>query len=354
MHHRIAVLSALVLCSAATSALAQGRRPTRPGLRAPTGTTPPPAPVLAGFTLSVDSISGGPGLNQPNGKVTLSGAAPAGGLVVTLSSNSAAATVPASITVPAGATDATFQVTTAAVSTPTAVHVTANAGSASVTDTLKVLLGVVSVVSEGWVPGSNGTQRTYRVTMSGPVPPGGLSLIASLATAVPSSYCSPVPVFSSVVMPVGATSGVLTVTTDRSMLNQWHWQIRYVNRVHPQPVLHVAPAHIGAVTIPSTLATGTTGYGTVQTTMGSTVSASCMAQYPAWYNHEYTVYFSSSNSAVVQVPVSGLVSPAQNQLSFALTASPTTTQQTATITVSKRAANGPLVAIKQVTVTVTP
>ena len=46
------------------------------------------------------------------GTVVLNSAAPAGGLVVPLSDNSTAVTVPASVTVPAGATSATFPVNT--------------------------------------------------------------------------------------------------------------------------------------------------------------------------------------------------------------------------------------------------
>jgi len=74
--------------------------------------TPPPASSAALSTLSVsptDVVGGDPA----TGTVTLSAAAPAGGVVVALSSdNPAAATVPASVTVPAGATSATFPVAT--------------------------------------------------------------------------------------------------------------------------------------------------------------------------------------------------------------------------------------------------
>lgn len=341
MRVRILLRSTTLLCVAAASAFAQVRRPT--GARTPT--TPP---TLTMLTLSHDSISGRPwGSGQPSGKVTLSGAAPIGGVRVTLTSDNAAATVPQSVTVPAGATEATFQVTTATVSTPTTVHVTARAGSVTVTDNLKVLLAVVPpVVDAGWVQGSNATQRLFRVTMSGPAPRGGLTVGARLVSG--SSWsCRPPPAFTSAVVPAGATTGDITFTADNHVYTHYYWEVIYGSRVWPQLQLTVMPAVLGPVNIPTTIAGGTTVYGTVQTVGGSTPVASCAAQLSGWYNQTYAVHFGSSNPALLQVPSHGLVPPGQNQLTFAITASAVTTQQTATITV---VAGG----VKQVTVTVTP
>src|SRR5829696_7671922 len=63
------------------------------------------APSLAGVALNPASVTGG---STSQGTASLTGAAPSGGAVVTLSSsNTSAATVPASVTVPAGAFSAT-------------------------------------------------------------------------------------------------------------------------------------------------------------------------------------------------------------------------------------------------------
>jgi trimeric autotransporter adhesin len=87
-------------------------------------TVNPPPPVVAALqsvTISPGSVSGG---GNATGTVTLTTAAPAGGARVLLaSSNTAAASVPASVTVPAGATRATFTVTTHSVSSTTTVSV---------------------------------------------------------------------------------------------------------------------------------------------------------------------------------------------------------------------------------------
>ena len=75
------------------------------------------APALLSLTLNPATVTGGA---DSTGKVTLTAAAPAGGAVVTLtSSNTNAATVPASVTVAAGATTATFAITTNAVTAGT-------------------------------------------------------------------------------------------------------------------------------------------------------------------------------------------------------------------------------------------
>src|SRR5207237_9640603 len=72
--------------------------------------TPPPSSTLSALTVNPTSVTGG---NPSTGTVTLSSVAPAGGTVVSLSSNQpGAASVPASVTVPAGATSPHLTVTT--------------------------------------------------------------------------------------------------------------------------------------------------------------------------------------------------------------------------------------------------
>jgi hypothetical protein len=84
-------------------------------------------------SLSPTTVVGG---SSSTGTVTLSAAAPSGGTVVTLSDNSSAATVPASVTVAAGAISRTFTVTTSTVSAQTPVAVSAAAGGVTRSATL--------------------------------------------------------------------------------------------------------------------------------------------------------------------------------------------------------------------------
>src|SRR5207244_4066972 len=83
-----------------------------------------PASVsLSSLTLNPSSVTCG---NSSTGTVTLSGAAPAGGATVTLSSsNTAAAAVPSSVTVAAGATSASLTVSTSTVTASTTVAISA-------------------------------------------------------------------------------------------------------------------------------------------------------------------------------------------------------------------------------------
>jgi uncharacterized protein YjlB len=72
------------------------------------------------------------------GTVYLDGPAPAGGLVVTLASNSDSAAVPATVTIPAGQNSLAFTITTTAVTAKTIVEVTATVGTLNKTQTLTI------------------------------------------------------------------------------------------------------------------------------------------------------------------------------------------------------------------------
>jgi hypothetical protein len=98
--------------------------------------SPASAPVtLTSLTLNPTSVAGG---STSTGTVSLSAAAPAGGTVVTLSSNIAAASVPASVAVPAGATSATFTIGTTAVSASTTATITGTLNGTSQSASLTI------------------------------------------------------------------------------------------------------------------------------------------------------------------------------------------------------------------------
>jgi hypothetical protein len=96
-------------------------------VRIVSGPAPPPSAVtLSTLSLNPATVIGG---NSSQGTVTLTGAAPSGGAVVTLSSsNAAVAGVPASVTIAGGATSATFAVTTVSVSASAPVTISASFG----------------------------------------------------------------------------------------------------------------------------------------------------------------------------------------------------------------------------------
>ncbi len=91
---------------------------------------------LSSLTLNPTSVKGG---NTSQATVTLSGPAPSGGAVITLSSsNTSAATVPASVTVSAGQTGRTFTVSTQRRSSTTTVNISATYGGVTKTAGLTV------------------------------------------------------------------------------------------------------------------------------------------------------------------------------------------------------------------------
>lgn len=93
-------------------------------------------PALGSLTLSPTSVTGG---KPSQGTVRLSGPAPSGGVLVSLSDNSSSASVPASVTVASGSTSATFTVTTYRVNSSRSVTVSASYGGVAKTAVLTVL-----------------------------------------------------------------------------------------------------------------------------------------------------------------------------------------------------------------------
>jgi hypothetical protein len=171
-----------------------------------------PAPVaLSSLSVNPTSVTGG---NSSTGTVTLSGAAPSGGAIVTLSSsNPTAARVPSSVTVAAGATSATFAVSTSAVAASTTVTISAAYGGATRSASLTVTpaspppptLSSLSLNPTSVVGGAQSSAGTVR--LSGPAPAGGAQV------ALSSSDATAARVPSSVTVAAGATSATFAVST---------------------------------------------------------------------------------------------------------------------------------------------
>ncbi len=127
--------------------------------------------TLSALSFSPTTVVGG---SSSTGTVRLSAAAPAGGTVVTLTDDSAAAGVPSTVTVTAGTTSRTFSVTTTAVTAANPVTVSAGSGGVTRSATLTVnpptpaaptllapangATGVAQPVTLNWndVPGATG------------------------------------------------------------------------------------------------------------------------------------------------------------------------------------------------------
>ncbi|HVX57257.1 MAG TPA: hypothetical protein VHA37_05990, partial [Candidatus Saccharimonadales bacterium] len=144
--------------------------------------------------------------------VTLSQTAPGGGASVTLGSNNALLTVPASVTVASGATTATFSATApASIPTDQNATVTATLGSSSQTATI-ALQAPVLVSSVSCVPTSLGQSATgtCTVTLTHVARTGGASVTLGSNNAL-------LTVPASVTVASGATTATFSATVGASI-----------------------------------------------------------------------------------------------------------------------------------------
>jgi hypothetical protein len=140
-------------------------------------------PGISTVSLSPNTVTGG---SSTTGTVTLSSPAVVGGAMVMLSSDNAAASVPASITVPAHATTATFPVNTTAVISTTTPNITAS---------------------------FNSTQGTAQLTVNPPPPPGVSQLILGASTGLSNKLAVVLPsILSVLVSPASVEGGTANAT----------------------------------------------------------------------------------------------------------------------------------------------
>jgi hypothetical protein len=162
-------------------------------------------PSLKSLTISPATISGGA---QPQGIVILNGQAPAGGALVSLSSNSPFVSPPASVTVAPGDASVSFPITTSAVTASTTAIVTAN--YAGVTAQAQVTLTPQQApaslaLNPTSTTGTNGSSFAT-VTIASP---SSTDLILQVASSNPTVASVP----SGVMIPAGSTTGGFDIFT---------------------------------------------------------------------------------------------------------------------------------------------
>lgn len=179
------------------------------------GSEPEPSAALSTLSLDPTSVTGG---EPATGTVTLTAAAPAGGASVLLSSSdTAAATVPASATVPEGQTSADFAVSTSSVSADVAVTISATYGGVTRTAALTVQPAAAPALSRLDLEPTTvtgGASSTGTVTLTAPAPSGG----AAVALASSNTDVATVP--PSVTVAAGATSASFAVSSSPQEFDQ--------------------------------------------------------------------------------------------------------------------------------------
>ena len=160
--------------------------------------------ALAALSLNPASVTGG---TTATGTVTLTAAAPSGGIVISLSSNNAAASVPATVAISAGNTAAQFSIKTLAVSGTLNASITASFGAITKTAGIAIIPAALTGLTLSPTQVDGFTTSTGTVTLSGPAPSGGITVSISSDNY----FTAWVP--DSVTVAAGSNTGTFTVNT---------------------------------------------------------------------------------------------------------------------------------------------
>ena len=162
--------------------------------------------ALKQLYLNPTTVIGGCGQSQ--GRVVLTGNAPAAGAVIPLTNTNSKARVPQNVTVPAGTNSVSFTVPTVPVTTPAAGVVTAAFGGVSQSLNLTVRPVRAQTVTLASARVRGGTTVNGVVTLECPAVPGAVAV--SFTSTNPSVAAATVP---SITIPSGGTSGSFSVRT---------------------------------------------------------------------------------------------------------------------------------------------
>ncbi len=288
-------------------------------------------PTLASLAFNPASVPGG---TNSTGQVTITGAAPSSGLVVTLSTPSASGkgaaadlktialreaskvSFPKQVTVPAGATTASFPLTTRGVTEKTEFQIIAAYGS-FVTKTATLTLTPPAVASLSINPEYpiGGESATGTITLTAPAPPDG----ATISISRTGSGCGPAPTAPPTVqIPGGSASTTFTITTYPGG-GEWHFH---------------ASGKSARVYVRGQIITTNTLVFPASVKGGTTVQAKLVFSSPAGPSNCATSHkLESSNTALAQVPSSVTPPQGATEVPFTITTSAVPTNQTVTITV---------------------
>lgn len=274
------------------------------------------SPTLTGLSLNPDTVVEG---SNSTGTVTLSAAAPTGGLVVSLSSgNASAATVPASVTVSAGATAASFPVVSGTTTGTSSSVIAASAGGVSVTALFTVTSAnpTLSNLSISPLSVTGGSSGTGTITLTAPATGTGIRVSLSSDSAIAS-----VP--ADVNVASGASAASFTVTTSPVTTSQ-SAIIRATHGTASRAfTLSVTPGATGPAVASVTLSESSVVGGTAVT---GTVRLESAAP-----SGGTTVFLSSDNTAVATVPATVTVPAGAIVVTFTVETKPTTNSQSSVI-----------------------
>ncbi|MGH7301216.1 MAG: hypothetical protein ACREJE_12460 [Candidatus Rokuibacteriota bacterium] len=224
---------------------------------------PSGAPPVTAASMSVSFNPGQvPGGSSSTGTLTIGEVAPDGGLTVSLSSNTAAASVPQRVVIPAGSTEGTFPVKAAWISAPTRVQIVATAVGRiylSGMGTLTLLPSGVTAVIFDPTNVVGGAPSVGTVLLSAPAPAGGIEVkLAVVDPSSPASSCSPPPKVSPMVRVAGgAQRATFPITTSPTWEETFDITASY-SATSASGTLRVTKPWLKEVQVPDRVKGGTT------------------------------------------------------------------------------------------------
>jgi trimeric autotransporter adhesin len=296
-------------------------------------------PTLASFAFNPASVPGGVATSA---QVSITGPAPSGGVVITLSQTAAlpapaarpgptglvfgvshppssVISMPAQVTVVAGVTSASFSVGTKVVAEPTSVQVSATRGVyQKKTATLTVQPPSVASISFSTDFVIGGAALTGTVKVTSPAPSSGMAVQFVFND---SNYiCGPRPTMpANIQVPAASTSVTFPVTTYPG------YGIYYVSAGPAFSHFLVAEPYLSpsALVLPSSVKGGTIVQAKLQLS-GNAMPTNCGNQYQ----------LKSSNTLFAQVPPYVTVAPGTSVVTFPVTTTAVGSNQTVTLTVT--------------------
>jgi hypothetical protein len=220
-------------------------------------------PAIQSIELDPTSVLGG---NSSTATVTLNGAVVGTDIVVNLSSsNTAIATVPATVNIPVGQSSATFNVTTSPVVNTATASIGASLGVSQASADLTVQAPGPQSVTANPSRFTGGAGTTLTVTLNAPAPTGGLVVnLASNNTAL--------QVPASVNIPAGQTSANAGATSVAVRTTIGVQVTASVGSQSASTTVTILPPLVQTLTLnPPTVTSGATSTGTVTLTANAPV-----------------------------------------------------------------------------------
>jgi len=266
-------------------------------------------PSMLNFQVSPSTVVGGV---EATGTVNLNGTAGPGGVEISVDSNNASATVPATFTIPEGASSGNFTIGTSTVTTTTKAIFTVTYG-VTTHNSLTIIPGGLQSFTVAPTSLLGGNSSTGTVTLTAPAPVGGtvVSLSSTPNASVPATVTVPAG-SSTATFPIG-TVGVDIIVTETLTATLATTSLTANLTLNPATLA-------GFIISPATVVGGTNSSGKVNVN-GKAGSSGIVVNV-------------SSNSISATVPATVTIPSGSSSVTFSIGTTPVTTTTSAIFAVT--------------------